>query len=115
GHNFELLQGDWNIFEKTLPELVKVAKQSSGRIYIIAYSVNDVETRNHEIMHYHFGRSPELRQEIIKIWNAVPAIIREKVEKFLSSKGYHDHTETVVDEFYAYLLTDKRCSFGLQK
>lgn len=120
GHNFE-----FNYVQTYLKTTVKTQTKEENEIgkylqgnygdasYIIAWKKGDIHTFRHEFQHARFAIDSTFRSKIEEIWyKRLSDKQRKTVEEFLTRCGYPKSVH--IDEFQAYLLTEKSGFFGIK-
>ncbi|GLC45345.1 hypothetical protein PLESTB_000312600 [Pleodorina starrii] len=107
GHNFALSDSarDHVAFRKTcgLPKQVK---------YVIATLDGDAHSIRHEMCHARYYLDPSYRDTVMQVWGgSLAAGQRDAITAFLNRLKYDAVAH--VDEFQAYLVTEKSNFFGM--
>jgi hypothetical protein len=91
----------------------KELKKYDNIEYIIVYKKGDVITKNHEKLHAKYYIDIEYKKKVKEYWNSLNKSSKEKVIKLLEKMKYpKDNEEILIDEFQAYLYTEKKNFFG---
>ncbi|EFJ41046.1 hypothetical protein VOLCADRAFT_107854 [Volvox carteri f. nagariensis] len=107
GHNFALIDTarDHVAFRKAcgLPKQVK---------YVIATLEGDAHSIRHEMCHARYYLDPSYRDTVMQVWSrSLASAQRDAITAFLNRLKYD--TVAHVDEFQAYLVTEKSNFFGM--
>lgn len=97
----------------------KITKKDADHIkkynikYVIVYKKGDIITKNHEELHAKYYIDGEYKQKVKEYWNSLSNTSKEKVLKLLEKMKYpKDNEEILIDEFQAYLYSEKKNFFG---
>ncbi|KXZ52450.1 hypothetical protein GPECTOR_9g494 [Gonium pectorale] len=107
GHNFALIDG--NKLHSDFRRAAGLPKQAR---YLIATLDGDAHSIRHEMCHARYHLQPEYRDTVQRVWTeCLAAAQRDAITAFLNRLKY----DAVVhlDEFQAYLVTEKPNFFGM--
>ena len=110
-HNFPMNIAQ-DFFRKAKSELslseikLKAKLKDSQAKYVIVISTESSHDLDHEMLHAKYYLDSDYRKKIIKIWNKGSSLhLLNHIERLFSHYGYHESVH--IDEFQAYLLTEK--------
>jgi hypothetical protein len=114
GHNFSVdalkkYAKTYEACNRKVKDILKLVDKYNAK-YVVAYIKGDIHTKKHELLHAKFHNNVEYRSYVFSIWNNLESSTRNNISLFLKKLGYPEHV--IIDEFQAYLFTEKPKFFG---